>query len=216
MYRITFAYNKLRGRPNMLRYPCAKSADNTTNPGYEVGYPVALTTYTGYTTASMPVLKVLDAADIAAAYTLDNSSGGIGGILGFAMEAAQTDSVGVARIRPVASTKAASAEPMFNAPTVATTLPVETTNLYSKLGVWHADDQNVFWGKLATGHTASSAVLGPADLALSGTNGYFTIDPAGTTSCLEIIGWDPSDTTRVLFTVVPAYQQLATGNIYTV
>jgi len=193
------------GVPPRLGFPNGKS---TTIQG---GEPVVLTTASALTTASNKVVRTLLAADIAALY--QDGSSNVCGILGFACHDAVTNSSGVANQQHVYSGKSALGEPTFALPSYGLGQPADTNIGYTEIMVWIADPNTVFKGKLISTSTASNLLIGPAGIDL--TSGVFTVAPSATTKILDIIAWDPSDTTYVWFTVKAAFCQLQTMFPYT-
>ena len=197
---IEFAYNKLTGRPDVAWIANAKSS--TIN----AGDPVVISTKSTLNTASMPVARSLLAADISASLQEGGSTCGVYGVAAFY---AKTDANGVANSQDVYSGKKASAEPILALPSIGAGHQPESTNSYTKLKVFLFTPNNVFWGKLKTGSASSASINARVGLDLTSTT--YTVDTAASLKTATIVGWDPSDTTKVLFTMDSAYCQSITG-----
>lgn len=174
---------------------------------------VVMTTNATYTTASNPVVRSLVQGDINALY----AQGSAAGILGVALHDAVTTSGGVASTQFVYSAKAAAAEPVQNIPSYGMGQPADTNISYTNIMVALALPDTIFRGKLSSANsgtaTMSNVYLGPAGFLISSS--AFYLDTNATTKIVDIIGWDPSNTSYAFFTFLPAYCQLLTGVWYT-
>ena len=209
--------------------PNAKSCDGVTNPEAFFGVPLCLSTYTGLTTSSMPVLRPLLPADITALFTQTT----VAGIYGFAKHGFKTDSSGIANKQSVYSGKSAYAEPISNVPSIGFSLNTEPTNGYTRSTTWLAVPGMRFWAKLYTGLTASQALVetnAGIDITGSGTTAspyVYTVNTAGNSiagtppgsdvKTLRIVDWDQydPDKLKVLVEVRAAYCQSLTNVTYT-
>jgi hypothetical protein len=190
------------GDPPLRPYLNAKS---TTIQG---GDWVVVTTAAADTTASNPVVRTLIQDDIDDLYESP-----IAGVLGIAKHDAVTTSGGVASTQWVYASKAAAAEPTTAIPSYGMGQPPDPNISYTQMMVFVATPDVIYRGKLASGQTGSNLLLGTT-AGITITAALFTVDTGATTKILNIVGWDPSNTAFVYFTVQAAYCQLLTSVAY--
>lgn len=177
--------------------------------------PVVLSSHSGVISASSgPAIRHLAAADVSASYQEGGANAGVFGFL--ASEGGTVDSSGIMGTRPVPSSKLSTKEPNFMMPTYAFGLTPDPNTGYTLVPVYYAIPGIQFKCKLGGGGTlvGSNALIGTkAGIDISGTT--FTLDTSETVKPLNIVDWDPNDTTYVWAEVDVDYCQYLTGVNYT-
>lgn len=216
--------------PDIRDYLLANSLNGTGTPpanSLQAGDLVALTQNTSLTSGGNTVVRQLLAADLAALY---KESTPIAGILGIAMDSANSNASGVATTAPPLGGVTTTAPPSYpysyagmQAPDDATGRSRERVAVF-RSGFSFLGALYVGGGAITLQHQYDDTLAGFKITTTAGITTY-TIDVGATTKCLRIIGPNTQDplynvltgTTfgpTVIFELLGPYEQALTGVVY--
>lgn len=223
---IRFAYVTIGDSPQLGAGLLANSLSGTGTPpaaNLRGGDVVAQTTAAALTAAGAAVIRMLLAADKAAAYKEGTP---VAGIMGVAAWDANTSNLGQIQGSVNAPGVNTGAGAILNFPSISSGMPVDPNTARSRVDYYTASEMNVFLGKLdATSAAATPArnnTLAGLILTTSGGVTTYTIDTgaAAAAQCLRILRCNEQDPLygsvggEVFFQFLPAFDQAQTGVNY--